>query len=73
MLWYMGLEGLGGLDLENDEDDRVRLHLLRISMFLSFQGFIGPVKFTGTSPELGDFKMRIVDGSELIKFDARII
>ncbi|KII88765.1 glycoside hydrolase family 63 protein [Plicaturopsis crispa FD-325 SS-3] len=47
VIFYLGLEGLGGVELDNDEDDN---------------GFEGEVKFTGSSPELDDFTVRIVDG-----------
>ncbi|KZS99305.1 glycoside hydrolase [Sistotremastrum niveocremeum HHB9708] len=47
MLWYLGMEGLGSVDLDNDEEE---------------DGLEGPVRFSGSSPELGDFTVRIVDG-----------
>ncbi|KAI0303387.1 glycoside hydrolase, partial [Multifurca ochricompacta] len=46
-VFYAGLEGMGGLDLETDEDEN---------------GLDGPVVFTGSTPELDDFTIRIVDG-----------
>ncbi|KZT28597.1 glycoside hydrolase family 63 protein [Neolentinus lepideus HHB14362 ss-1] len=46
-IFYAGLEGLGGLDMETDEDEN---------------GLEGPVKFSGSSPDLDDFSIRIVDG-----------
>ncbi|KAI0371740.1 glycoside hydrolase [Pilatotrama ljubarskyi] len=46
-IFYIGLEGLGGLDMENVEDEN---------------GLKGPITFTGSTPELDDFTIRIVDG-----------
>ncbi|KAI0255396.1 glycoside hydrolase [Lactifluus subvellereus] len=46
-IFYAGLEGMGGLDLESDEDEN---------------GIEGPVVLTGSTPELDDFNIRIVDG-----------
>ncbi|GJJ12478.1 hypothetical protein Clacol_006720 [Clathrus columnatus] len=43
---YFGLEGLGSLELDNEEDE---------------YGFEGQVVFTGETPDLGTFKIRIVD------------
>ncbi|KIJ27409.1 glycoside hydrolase family 63 protein [Sphaerobolus stellatus SS14] len=43
---YFGLEGLGSLDLENEEDDT---------------GLEGQIALSGSSPDLGDFKIRIVE------------
>jgi mannosyl-oligosaccharide glucosidase len=64
MLWYLGMEGLGGIDLENDEDEDVGSSVFaRVHPHHSSQGFEGPIKFSGTSPDLGDFRMRIVDGA----------
>ncbi|EPQ58475.1 glycoside hydrolase [Gloeophyllum trabeum ATCC 11539] len=48
-IFYAGLEGLGGLDMETDEDEN---------------GLEGPVKFSGTSPDLDEFILRIVDGPD---------
>ncbi|KAF8270316.1 glycoside hydrolase [Lactarius quietus] len=47
-IFYAGLEGMGGLDLETDEDENVRY---RRSYAL-----------TGFTPELDDFTIRVVDG-----------
>ncbi|KAF9066861.1 glycoside hydrolase [Rhodocollybia butyracea] len=47
-IFYLGLEGLGGLDMDTDEEEN---------------GLEGDeVKFTGSTPELDDFVFRIVDG-----------
>ncbi|KAK7466923.1 Processing alpha glucosidase I [Stygiomarasmius scandens] len=46
MIFYFGLEGLGGLDMETDEEEN---------------GIEGEIKFTGSTPELDDFTIRIVD------------
>ncbi|EIW85275.1 glycoside hydrolase family 63 protein [Coniophora puteana RWD-64-598 SS2] len=47
-IFYLGLEGLGGLDMITDEDE---------------DGLEGPIEFAGSSPELDEFTVRIVDGS----------
>ncbi|KAJ7905251.1 glycoside hydrolase [Mycena olivaceomarginata] len=46
LIFYFGLEGLGGIDLDTDEDEN---------------GLEGDVKFSGSTPELEDFTIRIVD------------
>ncbi|KZT65471.1 glycoside hydrolase family 63 protein [Daedalea quercina L-15889] len=46
-IFYAGLEGLGGLEMENEENEN---------------GFNGPVKIMGNSPELDEFSVSIVDG-----------
>ncbi|KAI0003238.1 glycoside hydrolase [Russula compacta] len=46
-IFYAGLEGMGGVDLETDEDEN---------------GIEGPIVLTGSTPELDDFSIRIVDG-----------
>ncbi|GBE82451.1 Probable mannosyl-oligosaccharide [Sparassis crispa] len=48
-IFYMGLEGLGGLDMESEEAEN---------------GLEGPVTFSGSSPELDEFTIRIVDGPD---------
>ncbi|KAI0340653.1 glycoside hydrolase [Trametopsis cervina] len=48
-VFYMGIEGLGGLDMETDEDEN---------------GLDGPVVFSGSSTDLEDFTIRIVDGPD---------
>ncbi|KAA1471225.1 glycoside hydrolase [Dentipellis sp. KUC8613] len=53
-IFYSGLEGFGGLEMETDENEN---------------GLEGPVEFSGSSTELDEFTIRIVDGpdNELIK------
>lgn len=46
-IFYLGLEGLGGIDMVTDEDEN---------------GIDGPVEFSGNTPDLDDFSIRIVDG-----------
>ncbi|EPT05863.1 hypothetical protein FOMPIDRAFT_148297 [Fomitopsis schrenkii] len=46
-VFYAGLEGLGGIELDNEESEN---------------GYDGPVQLTGNSPELDEFAIRIVDG-----------
>ncbi|TFK42937.1 glycoside hydrolase [Crucibulum laeve] len=46
-MFYFGLEGLGGLDMETDEDEN---------------GITGELKLTGSTPELDEFTIRVVDG-----------
>ncbi|KAF8448061.1 glycoside hydrolase family 63 protein [Boletus edulis BED1] len=48
-IFYLGLEGLGGIDLITDEDEN---------------GIDGPIEFSGATPDLGDFTIRIVDGDQ---------
>ncbi|KAI0933864.1 hypothetical protein AcV5_005895 [Taiwanofungus camphoratus] len=48
-VFYAGIEGLGGLDMETEEDEN---------------GLEEPVKFSGSSPELDDFTLRVVDGPD---------
>ncbi|KAG9318385.1 glycoside hydrolase [Chiua virens] len=48
-IFYLGLEGLGGVDLITDEEEN---------------GIDGPIEFSGSTPGLGDFTMRIVDGDD---------
>ncbi|KAJ6513917.1 glycoside hydrolase [Mycena vitilis] len=47
LIFYFGLEGLGGIDMDTDEDEN---------------GLDGDVKFSGSTPELDDFTIRMVDG-----------
>ncbi|KAK0197344.1 glycoside hydrolase [Armillaria mellea] len=49
LIWYLGLEGLGGLDMDTDEEE---------------DGLDGEVKFSGSTPELDEFTIRIVDGPD---------
>ncbi|KAF8911130.1 glycoside hydrolase [Gymnopilus junonius] len=48
-IFYFGLEGLGGLDLETDENEN---------------GITGEIKLVGSTPELDDFAIRIVDSDD---------
>ncbi|KIM30861.1 glycoside hydrolase family 63 protein [Serendipita vermifera MAFF 305830] len=48
MIYYFGLEGLGSLDWNSDQND---------------DGITGPIHMSGTTPDLGDFKIRIEDDS----------
>ncbi|KAJ7098151.1 glycoside hydrolase [Mycena belliarum] len=47
LIFYLGLEGLGGMDMDTDEEEN---------------GLEGDVKFSGSTPELDEFTIRIVDG-----------
>ncbi|CCO28040.1 mannosyl-oligosaccharide glucosidase [Rhizoctonia solani AG-1 IB] len=49
LIFYAGLEGLGGIDLENEEQEN---------------GYEGAINLVGITPDLGDFSIRIVDGPE---------
>ncbi|KAJ7581002.1 glycoside hydrolase [Mycena floridula] len=49
LIFYFGLEGLGSLDLETDENEN---------------GLEGEVKLSGSTVELDDFSIRIVDGPD---------
>ncbi|KAI0747882.1 glycoside hydrolase [Daedaleopsis nitida] len=46
-IFYVGLEGLGGMEMETEEDEN---------------GIEGPIAFVGSTPELDDFTIRIVEG-----------
>ncbi|KAG6334934.1 hypothetical protein ID866_4151 [Astraeus odoratus] len=46
-IFYMGMEGLGGLDMITDEDEN---------------GIDGPMEFAGYSPDLDEFSIHIIDG-----------
>ncbi|PPQ68502.1 hypothetical protein CVT26_003441 [Gymnopilus dilepis] len=48
-IFYFGLEGLGGLEMETDENEN---------------GLLGEIKLTGSTPELDDFTIRILDGDD---------
>ncbi|CAE6460436.1 unnamed protein product [Rhizoctonia solani] len=49
LIFYAGLEGLGGIDLENEEQEN---------------GYEGAINLIGVTPDLGDFSIRIVDGPD---------
>ena len=63
-IFYFGIEGLGGADMDTDEDEHVRVYSLSREVWAhkSVKGLEGPVKFSGSTPDLGDFTIRIVDG-----------
>ncbi|EJD02084.1 glycoside hydrolase family 63 protein [Fomitiporia mediterranea MF3/22] len=46
-IFYFGVDGLGGIDMDTDEDEN---------------GLEGTVKFSGSTPDLGDFSIRVEDG-----------
>ncbi|KAG6865863.1 hypothetical protein C0991_010944 [Blastosporella zonata] len=46
-IFYFGLEGLGGLEMESDENEN---------------GIKGEFKLSGSTPELDDFLIRVIDG-----------
>jgi len=48
-VFYFGLDGMGGLEMETDENEN---------------GLEGPITFTGSSPDLDDFAIRVEDGPE---------
>ncbi|KAG6861740.1 hypothetical protein C0995_012745 [Termitomyces sp. Mi166 len=50
-IFYFGLEGLGGLEMETDEDEN---------------GIKGEFKLSGSTPELDDFVIRVVDAYALV-------
>ncbi|KAG9040707.1 Processing alpha glucosidase I, partial [Serendipita sp. 407] len=49
MIYYFGLEGLGSLDWESEQDD---------------DGVTEPVHLSGSTPDLGQFNIRIEDGPD---------
>jgi hypothetical protein len=60
---------MGGLDMETDEDENVRLLFTfdRLGSNDSFnQGLEGPVTFSGFTPELDEFVIRIEDGKYIL-------
>lgn len=63
LLYYFGLEGLGSLDWESERNEDVRMSQELQPKFQCFiQGVIGPVHLSGSTPDLGNFKIRIEDG-----------
>ncbi|KAL1947585.1 hypothetical protein VTO73DRAFT_13309 [Trametes versicolor] len=48
-VFYVGMEGLGGIDMDTVEDEN---------------GINGPISFTGSTPDLDDFTIRIIDGPQ---------
>ncbi|KAI0807266.1 glycoside hydrolase [Fomes fomentarius] len=46
-IFYFGLEGLGGIEMETEEDEN---------------GIEGPIVYTGSTPDLDDFTIRVVEG-----------
>lgn len=65
-IFYFGLEGLGGLEMETDENENVWLfHGLWLSLLNAIppQGIRGEYKIFGSTPELDDFYIRVVDGN----------
>lgn len=62
-IFYMGLEGVGGLEMETDEDENVSsLLILDTGTDGRDQGLEGTVVFAGSSVELDEFTIRVVDG-----------
>ena len=62
-VFYMGLEGLGGLEMETDEDENVSSSRDMFPFVLpASKGLDGPVVFTGNSVDLDEFTIRVVDG-----------
>jgi hypothetical protein len=60
---------MGGLDMESHEDENVRLLFTFDCLGAndSFnQGLEGPITFSGFTPELDEFVIRIVDGSYIL-------
>ncbi|KAG6914889.1 hypothetical protein DXG01_014733 [Tephrocybe rancida] len=48
-IFYFGLEGLGGLEMETDEDEN---------------GIQGEFRLSGSTPELDDFVIHVIDGPD---------
>ncbi|KAF5386975.1 hypothetical protein D9615_001779 [Tricholomella constricta] len=48
-IFYFGLEGIGGLEMETDEDEN---------------GIKGEFRLSGSTPQLHDFVIRVVDGQD---------
>ncbi|KZV80745.1 glycoside hydrolase [Exidia glandulosa HHB12029] len=49
MIWYHGVEGLGGIEMDTAESDI---------------GLLGDVLFSGSTPTLGDFDIRVVEAED---------
>ncbi|KAF8162958.1 glycoside hydrolase family 63 protein [Crassisporium funariophilum] len=47
-IFYFGLEGIGGLEMETDENEN---------------GVKGEIRLAGSTPQLGDFTIRVLDGA----------
>ena len=62
-IFYAGMEGLGGIEMITDEDDTVSRILFSPQYAIqSHKGIEGPIKLSGSTPDLGEFVLRIVDG-----------
>ncbi|KAI0078991.1 glycoside hydrolase [Panus rudis PR-1116 ss-1] len=48
-IFYLGVDGLGGLEMDTEEDDN---------------GITGPISFSGSTAELDEFTVRITDGPD---------
>ncbi|KAF9566233.1 glycoside hydrolase [Agrocybe pediades] len=48
-IFYFGLEGMGGLSMESEEDEN---------------GVTGEIKLTGSTPQLDEFTIRVADSAE---------
>ncbi|KAJ9119625.1 hypothetical protein QFC22_003334 [Naganishia vaughanmartiniae] len=53
LIYHLGLEGLGSLSLDLDDDDHTN-------------GIQGDITLLGSSPELGDFRIRITDHPNIV-------
>lgn len=74
-IFYVGLEGLGGVDLDTEENENVCIiwfsHTTTQNSF-ALQGIDGPILYSGSTPELDEFTIRIVDGKcSLSAFEGR--
>jgi len=73
-VFYSGLEGLGGLEMQNEPISQVRSVLFGRCVGLcvnlpSLQGFDDEVTFIGSTPDLDDFTIRIEDDPENVYVD----
>ena len=72
-VFYSGLEGLGGLEMQTKPATQVWSTLTSAweasANRPNHKGIDGPVTFTGSTPDLDDFKIRIVDGPQNVYVD----
>jgi len=72
-VFYSGLEGLGGLEMQTKPVAQVWSALTSVlgasTNRPNHKGIDGPVTYTGSTPDLDDFKIRIVDGPQNVYVD----
>lgn len=72
LIFYAGMEGLGGLEMDTEEADAVSAIIHAFIRVLKHpQGIDGSIELSGSSPELDDFKIRFEDGQCSCILDSR--